>query len=245
MIETRIKQIFDYLTLDYDYHTSKEIGEEMELSSKTIRKEINHLNSVIKDKGAIIESKPGKGFIFKIKNKDKFKSFLKSDWYKYAYFQQDDGSKDIRYENILRMFLFSNSYIKQYELAEIFHVSESQINKDLPIIKNTLNEYKLNLISKPYYGMKIEGSEKNIRLAIKNEIGEDPKLFDGDENKELFDKIQEIIDDIDFGEDYYMPYANFKNLVIHIYISILRIKQKEYVKLPKSVEKKTCFIRRI
>lgn len=38
MIETRLKQIFDYLTLDYDYHTSKEIGEVMELSSKTIRK---------------------------------------------------------------------------------------------------------------------------------------------------------------------------------------------------------------
>lgn len=238
MIETRMKQIFDYLTLDYDYHTSKEIGKEMELSSKTIRKEIDLLNSVIKDKGAIIESKTGKGFIFKIKNQDKFKSFLKNDWYKYAYFQEDDGSKDIRYENILRMLLFSNSYIKQYELAEIFHVSESQINKDLPIIKKTLNDYKLNLISKPYYGMKVEGSEKNIRLAIKNEIGEDPKLFDGYENKGLFNKIQEIINDIDFGEDYYMPYVNFKNLVIHIYISILRIKQKEYVKLPKSVEKK-------
>lgn len=238
MIETRMKQIFDYLTLDYDYHTSKEIGKEMELSSKTIRKEIDLLNSIIKEKGAIIESKTGKGFIFKIKNQDKFKSFLKNDWYKYAYFQEDDGSKDIRYENILRMLLFSNSYIKQYELAEIFHVSESQINKDLPIIKKTLNDYKLNLISKPYYGMKVEGSEKNIRLAIKNEIGEDPKLFDGDENKGLFNKIQEIINDIDFGEDYYMPYVNFKNLVIHIYISILRIKQKEYVKLPKSVEKK-------
>lgn len=238
MIETRMKQIFDYLTLDYDYHTSKEIGKEMELSSKTIRKEIDLLNSIIKEKGAIIESKTGKGFIFKIKNQDKFKSFLKNDWYKYAYFQEDDGSKDIRYENILRMLLFSNSYIKQYELAEIFHVSESQINKDLPIIKKTLNDYKLNLISKPYYGMKVEGSEKNIRLAIKNEIGEDPKLFDGYENKGLFNKIQEIINDIDFGEDYYMPYVNFKNLVIHIYISILRIKQKEYVKLPKSVEKK-------
>lgn len=238
MIETRMKQIFDYLTLDYDYHTSKEIGKKMELSSKTIRKEIDLLNSIIKEKGAIIESKTGKGFIFKIKNQDKFKSFLKNDWYKYAYFQEDDGSKDIRYENILRMLLFSNSYIKQYELAEIFHVSESQINKDLPIIKKTLNDYKLNLISKPYYGMKVEGSEKNIRLAIKNEIGEDPKLFDGYENKGLFNKIQEIINDIDFGEDYYMPYVNFKNLVIHIYISILRIKQKEYVKLPKSVEKK-------
>lgn len=238
MIETRLKQIFDYLTLDYDYHTSKEIGEVMELSSKTIRKEINSLNSVIKEKGAIIESKPGKGFIFKIKNKDKFKKFLKNDWYKYAYYQEEDGDKNLRYENILRMFLFSNSYIKQFELAEIFHVSESQINKDLPYIRQILENYDLALISKPYYGMKIEGSEKNIRLAIKNEIGEDPLLFEGDENRELFNKIQKIIDEMDFGEDYYMPYVTFKNLVIHIYIAILRIRQKKFIKLSQDFEKK-------
>lgn len=238
MIETRLKQIFDYLTLDYDYHTSKEIGEVMELSSKTIRKEINSLNSVIKEKGAIIESKPGKGFIFKIKNKDKFKQFLKNDWYKYAYYQEEDGDKNLRYENILRMFLFSNSYIKQFELAEIFHVSESQINKDLPYIRQILENYDLDLISKPYYGMKIEGSEKNMRLAIKNEIGEDPLLFEGDENRELFNKIQKIIDEMDFGEDYYMPYVTFKNLVIHIYIAILRIRQKKFIKLSQDFEKK-------
>ena len=238
MIETRLKQIFDYLTLDYDYHTSKEIGEVMELSSKTIRKEINSLNSVIKDKGAIIESKPGKGFIFKIKSKDKFKKFLKNDWYKYAYFQEEDGDKNLRYENILRMFLFSNSYIKQFELAEIFHVSESQINKDLPYIRQILENYNLDLISKPYYGMKVKGSEKNMRLAIKNEIGEDPLLFEGDENRNLFNKIQKIIDEMDFGEDYYMPYVTFKNLVIHIYIAILRIKQKKFINLSQEYEKK-------
>ena len=237
MIETRIKQIFDYLTLDYDYHTSKEIGEEMELSSKTIRKDINHLNSVIKDKGAIIESKPGVGFIFIIKDEDKFKLFLKNDWYKYAYYQQEDGDKNLRYENILRMFLFSNSFIKQHELAEIFHVSESQINKDIPYIRQILESYGISLISRPYYGMKIDGDEKNIRLAIKNEIGEDPTLFENDKNRGLFKEIQEIIEDMDFGEDYYMPYVNFKNLVIHIYISILRIRQKKYIILSKDLEK--------
>lgn len=238
MIETRLKQIFDYLTLDYDYHTSKEIGEVMDLSSKTIRKEINSLNSVIKDKGAIIESKPGKGFIFTIKDKEKFKLFLKKDWYKYAYYQEEYGDKNLRYINILRMFLFSNSYIKQFELAEVFHVSESQINKDLPYVRKILENYDLELVSRPYYGMKVEGSEKNIRLAIKNEIGENPILFEKDKNRELFKKIQEIIDEMDFGEDYYMPYVNFKNLVIHIYISILRIKEEKYIKLSKSIEKK-------
>ena len=238
MIETRLKQIFDYLTLDYDYHTSKEIGEVMDLSSKTIRKEINQLNSVIKDKGAIVESKPGKGFIFTIKDKEKFKLFLKKDWYKYAYYQEENGDKNLRYVNILRMFLFSNSYIKQFELAEVFHVSESQINKDLPYIRKILESYDLELVSRPYYGMKVEGSEKNIRLAIKNEIGEDPILFEEDKNRELFKKIQEIIDEIDFGEDYYMPYVNFKNLVIHIYISILRIREGKYINLSKNLEKK-------
>lgn len=238
MIETRLKQIFDYLTLDYDYHTSKEIGEVMDLSSKTIRKEINQLNSVIKDKGAIIESKPGKGFIFTIRDKNKFKDFLKNDWYKYAYYQEEDGDKNLRYVNILRMFLFSNSYIKQFELAEVFHVSESQINKDLPFVRQILENYDLELVSRPYYGMKVEGSEKNIRLAIKNEIGEDPILFEKDKDRELFKKIQEIIDEMDFGEDYYMPYVNFKNLVIHIYISILRINQKKYISLSQDLENK-------
>lgn len=238
MIETRKKQILDYLTLDYDYHTAKELGEVLELSSKTVRKEISLLNSSIEGKGAIIKSKPGKGFKFVIYDEEKFKNFLKNDWYKYAYFQQESGEKDLRYENILRMFLFSNSYIKQTDLADMFHVSESQINKDLPLIKETLEDYDLSLISKPYYGMKILGSEKNIRLAIKNEIGEDPSLFDNDKDIELFGQIQEIVDSINFGEDYYLPYVNFKNLVIHIYISILRIKEGKYIELSKEVEKK-------
>lgn len=36
MIETRLKQIFDFLTKDYDYHTSEEIADKLKLSSKTI-----------------------------------------------------------------------------------------------------------------------------------------------------------------------------------------------------------------
>src|SRR5699024_4644557 len=116
------------------------------------------------------------------------------------------------------------------------HISESQINKDLPYVREILENYDLDLISKPYYGMKVEASEKNIRLAIKNEIGEDPILFDDDENRDLFRQIQRIIDEMDFGKDYYMPYVNFKNLVIHIYISILRIKQGKYIHFSKDLE---------
>lgn len=238
MIETRTKEIFDYLTSDYGFHSSEEIGEELELSSKTVQKEIGILNSFIKDKGAIVESESGKGYQFRILDEDKFKNFLKHDWFKYAYFHQENPNKDFRIESIMKLFLFSNSFIKQQELADIFFVSLSQINKDIKKVRKLLKAYNIELISKPYYGMKIKGSEKYIRLAIRNEIGEDPAIFARDSDKELFTRIQAIIADVDFPESFYMPYANFKNLVVHIYISILRIKEGKYIDLSDELSKR-------
>lgn len=238
MIETRTKEIFDFLTSDYKFHSSEEIGNHLELSSKTVQKEILILNSYIRGKGAIVESEPGKGYQFVINDKKKFKNFLKHDWFRYAYFHQENPSKDFRIENILKLLLFSNSYIKQQELADMFYVSLSLINKDIKKVRKLLKDYNIELISKPYYGMKIKGNEKDIRLAIRNEIGEDPSIFGGDNKEYLFKQIQAIINDIDFPDSFYMPYANFKNLVIHIYISILRIKEGKYINLPEDLSKR-------
>lgn len=238
MIETRTKEIFDFLTSDYKFHSSEEIGNRLELSSKTVQKEILILNSYIEGKGAIVESETGKGYQFVINDKKKFKNFLKHDWFRYAYFHQENPSKDFRIENILKLLLFSNSYIKQQELADMFYVSLSLINKDIKKVRKLLKDYNIELISKPYYGMKIKGNEKDIRLSIRNEIGEDPSIFGGDSKEELFKEIQTIINEIDFPDSFYMPYANFKNLVIHIYISILRIKEGKYINLPEDLSKR-------
>lgn len=238
MIETRIKQIFDYLTLDYEFHSSEDIARSIGLSYKSVQKEIKILESIIKNQGAIIHSESGKGYQFVILDEKKFKFFLKTDWYKFAYYHQDSGNKELRIESIIKLLLFSNSYIKQQELADIYYVSHSQINKDIKVVRELLKHYDLNLISKPYYGMKVVGSEKNIRLALRNEIGEDPNLFISDKDEKLFNTIQEIINEIDFPQSFYMPYVNFKNLVIHIYISILRIKDGRFVKVPKELSQK-------
>ena len=238
MIETRTKEVFDFLTSDYNFHSSEEIGAALELSSKTVQKEIGILNSYIKERGAIVDSEPGKGYQFRILDEEKFKNFLKHDWYKYAYFHQENPNKEFRIESILKLLLFSNSFIKQQELADIFYVSASQINKDIKKVRKLLTAYNINLISKPYYGMKIKGNEKDIRRAIRNEIGEDPNIFGKDADKELFIRIQAIIDGIDFPESFYMPYVNFKNLVIHIYISILRIKDGKYIEISDELSKR-------
>lgn len=38
MIETRTKEVFDFLTSDYKFHSSEEIGNHLELSSKTVQR---------------------------------------------------------------------------------------------------------------------------------------------------------------------------------------------------------------
>lgn len=60
MIETRTKQIFDFLTTDYNFHICEEISNSVGLSSKSIQKEIDTLNSIIKNKGAIVKSESKK-----------------------------------------------------------------------------------------------------------------------------------------------------------------------------------------
>lgn len=238
MIETRLKLIFDYLTSDYNYHTSEEIGKDLQLSDKTIQREIHILNTYIEDNGAKIKSLKGYGYKFIITDENAFKKFLKDDWYKHAYFVYDNADKEGRIESILHLFLFSNSYIKQQEIADSFYISLSQTQKDISYIKKVLKKYDLTLQSKPYYGMKVSGSERNIRKAIKNEIGMDPSIYKDNEDIKLFGKIQEIIDQIDFGPNFYMPYVNFKNLVIHIYISILRIRDDRIVENSKDLDNK-------
>lgn len=238
MLETRVKKIFDYLTEDYKIHTAEEIGGVLELSPKTIRTEIGVLNDYLKGRGGEVQSLKGKGYQFVIYDQREFENFLKKDRYKIAFYQQDYNNKDFRLESILSLFLFSNSYIKQQELAELFYVSHSQINKDIREVRKVLEKYDLKLSSKPYYGMKVTGSELDIRRCIKNELDQDENLFSQDENKELYKKVEDTIEEVLIEEPspYYMPYVNFKNLVIHIYIAILRIRANEYVSYDEGPE---------
>ena len=65
--------------------------------------------------------------------------------------------------------LNSNDYVKSEDLAEKMFISRAQISKDIKNVKEKLKPYDLKIISKPYHGMKIEGTELNIRKYITNE----------------------------------------------------------------------------
>ncbi|WP_282926344.1 BglG family transcription antiterminator [Helcococcus kunzii] len=238
MIETLSKQIFDYLTSDYEYHNIQELSDILTVDKPNILDEISKLNKTIIKNGAEIYINNNEDFKFIIYDDKKFRKFLRNDWYKLAYISQESSDKYSRYKIILRLLLFSNNYIKQQELSDMLYVSKSQINKDMIEIKEHLDNYNLSILSKPYYGMKISGREKDIRMAIKDEIGEDDILFNNNQEKKLFKKIEATITNLDFGDDYYLSHINQQNLIIHLFILIIRISNNKVIVLPQDIEEK-------
>ncbi len=62
-----------------------------------------------------------------------------------------------RNQYILKYILYNNTYIKLEDLANSLYVSKFTILNDIKRIKPILLKYNLILVSKPYYGVKIEG----------------------------------------------------------------------------------------
>ena len=71
-----------------------------------------------------------------------------------------------RQNYILMRLLDLNDYITIQDLADEIYVSKSTINRDLTFIEKWLNTEGLKLIKKPNKGLKVCGSEKNMRSAI-------------------------------------------------------------------------------
>ena len=74
-------------------------------------------------------------------------------------------------EREARIFFLLNSmlaeaYVKADDLAEKMFISRSQLTKDLRVIRELMKRYDLTLVSIPYHGLTVKGSELQKRLCM-------------------------------------------------------------------------------
>ena len=184
--ENRIKKIFEILTDDFKPYTANDIGKIVNFSSKTIREDIKEINTILKNKGAIIRSKSGVGYRFIINDKDKFSKFIKEDWPKYA-LEDDLNNQEYRVNKIILYLINKKKYIKSDDFLDLLFISRSQLNQDLKLVRKILSENHIEIVSKPHYGMKIEASEVDIRSFLVRYIEEGSKL-----NSSILEDVSEI-----------------------------------------------------
>ena len=203
-----------------DYITYKDLSDRMGLSKRTIYSEINDLNDLLSDHGAAIISKPRYGVIIEVNDEEKYRSFLKEQNKQELPSFEDSQTRVLQIANKL---LSSVKAIKVDDLCEELYISRSTFNKDLKKVKNLLKEYDLKLVSTAYKGTAVIGSENNVRRCLAD-ISKKLKSSSDRQIDNDMSKISDILRNVFTKNRFRMSEYLFNNLVVHLYIAIIRIR---------------------
>lgn len=246
MAKQEIKQQILTLLLDASAAmTLAQLAERAKVSQKSIR---NYL-AEIEQEGILgnlmLKRRPGVGIFLEedLVKRAELRRRLASDTHK-TYALSPEG----RQHYIVKT-LFKNRYTYTIQLlADDLYVSKSTIVQDLVYVQEWLEKHQLRLERKPNRGLWIEGDEYVFRRAMRDfcsEAGNGEFAISEEEIEQLdyridfisFNKIKSIFPRLDIYKiqsilqqaekklDYALTDEAFINLIIHIAITLERIKQ--------------------
>lgn len=166
--------------------TVSEIARELELSSRTVLRDMSGIEKWFDENDFDFVKKPGVGLILEenIENQNFIIELLEEEKIEKEY------SKEERTLIILSKLLVSNEPVKSYYFAKILKVSEGVLNNDFTLAGEWLEKFNIELIRKPGLGVYLEGQEKNFREAYVNLI------YDSFNEKEILDMVRNISENI-------------------------------------------------
>ena len=234
MLTKRQQEILLYLYTNENHQSSIEFfTQNFDKGKRTVQKDILEISVYVKKIGIDIQIEKNNTIQLHIANQEDASRFIDElvNEYNNCYFF-DDSTSRIKY--IITELLNDNNYVKSDDLAEKMFISRAQISKDIKNVKDKLKPYNLKIISKPYHGMKIEGTELNIRKYIINENLHADKIknfhlgLPNTISNSLLD-VNDIVINILSEYNYTISETTLQNLLIHIIVSINRMKLGQHI----------------
>ncbi len=235
MLNQRIELILRELMSAHGPTTGRYLANLSQVTVRTIREDVKHLDAILAGHGARVESLMGKGYQLVIDNDQGFRQFLNANFGEGI--QKTPGTPEERVSHIIRRLLLSSGYLKLENLADEMYVSKSTVQNDLKQVKEQLGKYNIKLISRPNHGLKVEGREIRLRFCMaetifsKNEAGGIPAESVLPLPRKELDRIHQIILNQIKRHQITMADISVNNLLIHIAIALKRIKNGNRVTL--------------
>jgi len=249
----RVLEIINILLNNKQPITINYIADKLKVSNKTIRNDLKKVEEYTKQRDISIIKKPGVGITLEGPEDKKIEIInkIKGDINIIKPF-----SPEARINYILKRLFMSERTITIKELAEELYVSRVTIHKDLEDVETWLSNFNLKLLKKTNYGIGIIGNEENWRNAVANLIVSSKEQ---EELKELFyddytgridyktliklrelvnldyRQLEKIIANAESKLKFRFSDEAFISLIIHVAISIERLKQKKDIKLSTNV----------
>lgn len=166
-MNSRWKEILQMLKEAKGPITSSQLSTDLQVSSKTVRNDIQGLNSLLRSHNMKINSYRGKGYTLEMDGENALQRFL----------QDMEETKEIipdepddRVSFLVERVLLDSGYVKMEDLADELYISRSTLQSDLKKVREILKKYDLTLDHKPNYGIKVNGSESKIRYCMSEYI---------------------------------------------------------------------------
>ena len=220
MYTKRQLQIIYNLMINNVILSSKKLAEIVKVTDKTVKNDIAAINDISRKDGFIITSYKAKGYQIDVVDDLLYAKLYKLLSVKNIYLDFNRSDTTDRTDNIIKILLTQQKYITLEEIAEKLGLSRSTVKLDVKAVKNYLEYFKLDLKSKPGYGMKIIGKEFDIRRCMLqmyriytpndgdfDEIDDFTEYFhiDAQEKKDIRKRFLTIIRNSEYnGKDHYI-----------------------------------------
>lgn len=167
-----------------------------------------------------------------VEDYDEYQAFRKAieKWTEHNYVP---GSSKERIQFLMEHFLYNKGYVKTDDLCDMLFVFRKTLAVYLKETKRRLEEFHLKLISKPNYGMRMEGREFDLRLCLANYIAQSERFHYGSNDDKSGRKDLQVIADCITAclreQEFEMSDLSLQNLIVHIYIAAQRVRERYYV----------------
>lgn len=146
--------------------TSTQLSELVSVSPRTIKSDMNQVREILSKVGAELISTKSLGYSIKITQDKLFRPFYDQVMYNRVLLGNIMNDRMTRFIFIARTLVASENYIRLDDLADAMYLSRSAIKSEIKLIYSFFNSFHLQIDSKIGQGIKVIGSEDNLRLAM-------------------------------------------------------------------------------
>lgn len=221
MLSSRDRRILRLLSKT-EYTTAASLAEALGIGVKTVRTRIKEMNPEIRKYGVEILSKPRYGYYLVSDTADGVEKLLEksSDEEKKI---PETGKERVNY--LLAYLLNQKEYVKAETLCDFLYISRGTLTAALREVEKMYRRYGLTLEKKPGYGMKVKGTEFQIRQCMM-ELFVKQEGLEGVGSTHRADKIRllgQIVYECVRSYQVTLSESGYHDFVEHLYVAIRRI----------------------
>jgi len=246
---SRQKMILAKLLQEPKEITIREIAEEIEVSTRTVHRELDELESALEAYQLTLRKKIGIGV--QLHGEPEDKEALRQDLFQAT---AGDFSPHERKMILFCTLLGANEPVKLISLAHDLKVTTATVSHDLDELEEKFHQYGLQLVRRRGYGIELQGNEAAKRVAITSLISENLNEYEviaaikdsiqhkthqrinsvsqrllGLIEKEKLIVVEQALRDLEQDLPYPLADSAFIGLVIHLALAIERVEKGENI----------------